>query len=94
MKRIIILLLTLLSISIFGKDNKKGITIENAYIKIVPAVSPNSVAFLTVKNRTNKDIELVKVESDVSRSVGITQYDNGCRSNENASNRKYPHSCK
>ena len=69
MKRIFTFSLILLSISLFAKDSKKGISIENAYIKIVPAVSPNSVAFLSVKNGTNKEVKLVKVESDVSNSV-------------------------
>ncbi|NUM41154.1 MAG: copper chaperone PCu(A)C [Leptospiraceae bacterium] len=67
MKKKVILLLFFLSFSIFGKDN--NIIIENAYIKHVPPVSPNSAAFLTIKNNSISDVSLIKVESDISKVV-------------------------
>jgi copper(I)-binding protein len=71
MKKIIVLYIFLLSIQLIAQDNKKGISIENAYIKNVPSVSSNSVVFLTIKNGTGEDVKLIKVESDVAKAVEL-----------------------
>jgi len=70
MKKIFILSIIMCSLQLVGKDNP-AINIENAYIKNVPPVSPNSAAFMTIKNNSAVDINLIKVESDLSKVVEL-----------------------
>ena len=62
-----ILLLTLLTITtILAK-----VEIENAYVREVPPTMPNSAIFMKIENESNKDIDLIKVESSVAKNVEL-----------------------
>ncbi|MGB5920113.1 copper chaperone PCu(A)C [Arcobacter sp.] len=62
------LLLTLLSVSILFASN---IEVKDAYVRATPPGLPNSAAFMSVENKTDKNIALVKVTSDVSKVVEL-----------------------
>ena len=62
-----ILLLTLLTITgVFAK-----IEIENAYVREVPPTMPNSAVFMKIENESNKNIDLIKADSSVAKSVEL-----------------------
>lgn len=62
------LLLALLSVSIiFASD----IEVKDAYVRATPPGLPNSAAFMTVENNTNKDIAILKATSDISKVVEL-----------------------
>lgn len=63
-----ILLLALLSaLTLFASN----IEVKDAYVRATPPGLPNSAAFMTVKNHTDKDIAIVKATSDVSKVVEL-----------------------
>ncbi len=62
------LLLALLSVStLFASD----IEVKDAYVRATPPGLPNSAAFMTIENKTDKNIALVKATSDVSKVVEL-----------------------
>lgn len=66
MKKIMVLIFLTLS-SLLAKDIK----IENAYVRATPPSLPNSAAFMTIKNDSNKDISIIKAFSNVSNAVEL-----------------------
>ncbi len=50
---------------------KSEISVDKAFIKLVPETSPNTAAFATLKNGTAKDVSLIKAESDISTVVEL-----------------------
>lgn len=67
MKNIIISLFLFLSFSSLGK----GLFFEKAWVRAVPKVSAVSAGFGVLKNTTNRERKLVKVESPISEIVEI-----------------------
>jgi copper(I)-binding protein len=65
--KILILLLSVISISTFASD----LIVENSRIKMSPPGAPATAMYLTIKNKSNKDVYLVKVESDLSSEIEI-----------------------
>jgi len=47
------------------------ISINDAYVRATPPGLPNSAAFMTVKNETSKDINIVKASSKVAKYVEL-----------------------
>ncbi|PLY09294.1 MAG: hypothetical protein C0626_09870 [Arcobacter sp.] len=62
------LLLALLSASTLFASN---IEVKDSYIRATPPGLPNSAAFMTVKNNTDKTIAVLKATSDVSKVVEL-----------------------
>ncbi|RXJ81818.1 copper chaperone PCu(A)C [Arcobacter sp. F2176] len=62
------LLLALLSASTLFASN---IEVKDAYVRATPPGLPNSAAFMTIENKTNKDIALIKATSDISKVVEL-----------------------
>ena len=52
-----------------------SIEIEDAYVRATPPGLPNSAAFLTVKNTTSSDIDIIKASSDISKYVELHTHD-------------------
>jgi periplasmic copper chaperone A len=50
---------------------QNGISVDKAFIKLVPETSPNTAAFATIKNGTAKDVSLIKAESEISNTVEL-----------------------
>jgi copper(I)-binding protein len=48
-----------------------GIEVKDAYVRATPPGLPNSAAFMSVENGTNKDIAIVKATSDISKVVEL-----------------------
>lgn len=70
MKKLI--LMGLLGVSTIFANNIK---VENSYIRATPPNLPNSAAFMTIINDSNKAISLVKVSSNVSKAVELHTHD-------------------
>lgn len=66
MKKILLLALLTLS-TLFASD----IEVKDAYVRATPPGLPNSAAFMTVENNTDKDIAIVKATSNVSKVVEL-----------------------
>jgi|JI9StandDraft_2_1071091.scaffolds.fasta_scaffold290634_2 copper(I)-binding protein len=71
MKKILIAILLVQAIQVFAQDKTKGIKIENAMIKNIPPASSTTAGYMLIKNETNKDINLLKAESDISKVVEL-----------------------
>lgn len=69
MKILVIAILLMQAMQVVAQDTKKGIIIENARIKNIPPTSSITAGYMLIRNKTNKDINLIKVESDISRLV-------------------------
>ena len=67
-----LLILALLSASTLLASS---IAIEDAYVRATPPGLPNSAAFLTVKNTTSSDIDIVKATSDIAKNVELHTHD-------------------
>jgi copper(I)-binding protein len=67
-----LMLLVLLSVSTLLASNVK---IENPYVRATPPHLPNSAAFMTIKNDTDKDLAIVKAVSNVSKVVELHTHD-------------------
>jgi periplasmic copper chaperone A len=62
------LLIALLSATTLFASN---IEVKDAYVRATPPGLPNSAAFMTVENNTDKDIAIVKATSDISKVVEL-----------------------
>jgi copper(I)-binding protein len=62
------LLLALLSVSTLFASN---IEVKDAYVRATPPGLPNSAAFMSVENKTDMSVALVKATSDVSKVVEL-----------------------
>ncbi len=71
MKKILIAILLVQAIQVFAQDKTKEIKIENAMIKNIPPASSITAGYMLIKNETNKDINLLKAESDISKVVEL-----------------------
>ena len=71
MTKILIAILLVQAIQVFAQDKTKGIKIENAMIKNIPPASSTTAGYMLIKNETNKDINLLKAESDISKVVEL-----------------------
>jgi len=49
--------------------------VNDAYVRATPPGLPNSAAFMTVKNETSKDINIVKATSKVAKFVELHTHD-------------------
>lgn len=70
MKKLI--LMGLLGVSTIFANNIK---VENSYVRATPPNLPNSAAFMTIKNDSNKAISLVKASSNISKVVELHTHD-------------------
>lgn len=61
------LILTCFNISVFAADLK----FEKAWVRAVPEVSEVSAGFGIVINATNRDRKLVRIESNISKTVEL-----------------------
>jgi copper(I)-binding protein len=66
MKKLI--MLVLISVSTLAAN---GIKIENPYVRATPPNLPNSAAFMTIENSSDKNIAIVNATSDVSKVVEL-----------------------
>jgi len=66
-KYIVLTLTTLWACSLSAKT----LEYEHATIKLVPPVSKNTAGFITIKNLSDKDLKLIKVESEISEIVEL-----------------------
>jgi len=65
------LFVTLLSVSaLFAND----ITINDTYVRAVPASLPNSASFMKISNHSNKDISLVSVDSNIAKNLELHEH--------------------
>lgn len=67
-----LLLLTLLAVSTLFASS---IEINDAYVRATPPNLPNSAAFMSIKNSSDKDISIIKASSDVSKVVELHTHD-------------------
>ncbi|WP_025565348.1 copper chaperone PCu(A)C [Psychromonas sp. SP041] len=68
MKRLILLICTLLlSINSFASE----LDISEQHIRATPPHAKNSAAFFTITNNTNKNVNLVAVQSDIAEQIQI-----------------------
>jgi periplasmic copper chaperone A len=67
MKKLFMVLILLSLSSLLAKDIK----IEDAYVRATPPNLPNSAAFMTVKNDSDKNIAIIKAFSNVSNAVEL-----------------------
>ncbi|RXJ88749.1 hypothetical protein CRV01_08990 [Arcobacter sp. CECT 8983] len=52
-----------------------SIEVKNSYVRATPPGLPNSAAFMTVINNTDKDVAIVKASSPVSKVVELHTHD-------------------
>lgn len=72
MKKILLGIVLIFGTTLFAKDTVADkIEIKNPTIKAVPAVNKNTGVFMELKNDTDKDIKLIKAESDLSTTVEL-----------------------
>jgi len=67
-----IILLSLFSLSALFASS---IEINDAYVRATPPGLPNSAAFMTVKNESAKDINIIKASSSVAKVVELHTHD-------------------
>ena len=61
------LTLLLSSITSYGSELK----ITDAYVRLLPPTAKNTAAFMTIHNKSNKDVKLLNVESDIAMAVEL-----------------------
>jgi len=66
MKKIIFLLL-----GSFALLSALGIEVKEPCVRATPVNTPNSAAFMTLENKTNKDISLIKATSDIAEATEL-----------------------
>jgi len=66
MKKIIVLLF-----GSFAILSALSIEVKEPYARATPPNTPNSAAFMTLENKTNKDISLIEVRSDIAQSTEL-----------------------
>jgi len=66
MKKIIVLL-----VGSFALLSALGIEVKEPYARATPVNTPNSAAFMTLENKTNKDISLIEVTSDIAQATEL-----------------------
>jgi hypothetical protein len=80
MKKILLTFLILISIVACGKkkietkdpvETKGSLEIENPYVRLLPPNTPNTGAFLKIKNTTGEDRKLISAESDICEKVEL-----------------------
>ncbi len=76
------LIKTFFSITLFlyaGSGFAKGMSVDNPYVREVPPGQMTSATFLTIKNDSDKDVALIKANSDVAKHVELHEHvhDNG-----------------
>ena len=49
--------------------DEAGLTVENAWISEAPPVSKVMVAYMTISNKSNEAIDIIKAESDLYSSI-------------------------
>lgn len=57
-----------------GLGFAKGMSVDNPYVREVPPGQMTSATFLTIKNDTDKDIALIKANSDVAKHVELHEH--------------------
>lgn len=70
MKKLLLLLSTL-TLSLMAST----IEVEDAYARATPPNLPNSAAFMTIENESDKNVALIKAESSVSNVVELHTHD-------------------
>ena len=68
----LLLLFALITSSTFLFANT--ISVENAYVREVPPGVPTSALFLTLKNTSNTDIALIKVNGDIAKNIELHEH--------------------
>jgi len=66
MRKIIFLLL-----GSFALLSALSIEVKEPYVRATPVNTPNSAAFMTLENKTNKDISLTDVASDIAQATEL-----------------------
>ncbi len=67
----IFLITILLSFGVMAEDYETNYEILNPWIREVPPVSKMSAGFVKIKNPSKKDVKLVAVNSDLSKTVEL-----------------------
>ncbi|XPV67799.1 MAG: copper chaperone PCu(A)C [Halarcobacter sp.] len=68
-------ILTLSSIFAVSALMASQVEIEDAYVRATPPGLPNSAAFLTIKNESDKDVSILNAFSKVSKVVELHTHD-------------------
>jgi len=66
MKKIIVLL-----VGSFALLSALSIEVKEPYARATPVNTPNSAAFMTLENKTNKDVSLIEVISDIAQATEL-----------------------
>ena len=74
MKPITQILLTMVFLLSTGFTFAKGISANDPYVREVPPGQTNSATFLTLKNDSDKQIALIKANSDVAKNVELHEH--------------------
>jgi len=67
MKNLIVILLAVMSVSALAN----GVMVHDAYIRLLPPTAKTTGAFLELMNHSDKDVKLLKAESDFSEKVEL-----------------------
>lgn len=66
-----LLILLALSATLFAS----ALEVKDSYVRATPPGLPNSAAFMTVVNSTNKDISLISASSKIAKAVELHTHD-------------------
>jgi len=66
MKKIIVLL-----VGSFALLSALSVEVKEPYARATPVNTPNSAAFMTLENKTNKDVSLIEVTSDIAQATEL-----------------------
>lgn len=74
-----LLFILLLGLSHLSHGDNARLVIEDAWIAEAPPVSKVMVAYLTIKNTSSEDIEIIRAESEIYSSIEFheTRHENG-----------------
>lgn len=65
-------LVTLMTVAMWATLSlADDLEISKSVIKLVPPASKNTAGYLTIKNNTDQDVKLLKVESDIAQVIEL-----------------------
>ncbi|GMQ99203.1 MAG: hypothetical protein BMS9Abin18_0019 [Zetaproteobacteria bacterium] len=71
MKRSIALFLVCTAMAWYINPAYAGVSVEHAWVRIPPPVADTAAAYMTLRNGGDRDVVIVRVSSDVSKTSGI-----------------------
>lgn len=69
--RLICWLFCFFALNVSAYEKVQDVIIENSMIRMVPPTATVSAGFMVIKNNTNKDIKLIKVEGSISKTIEL-----------------------